>query len=307
MAHDLEVAPKVAALPFHNTAHLPERGKRLFIDVQHGLGNRLRALVCASVIAQRTGRDLVVIWRPDDHCQARLGDLFLHDFVLIEDAVADVFRKSAARVYNYMEIEPGSCFNEPVLPHTVEGDIYIRSAYPLVSPHADFAAESLVLRSLRPVKAVLDLVDRVAGTADVAVHIRMATGPAFDHLSFESPQNWPAHRHAELTEWRKKSDISRFVTRLDQLVAQGQADRIFAAADLPASYAALRDRYGSRVAYLARDLYDRSALQAQYALADLILLASARYFLGSNWSSFSDIAQRIAGEKRPAQFSGLHF
>jgi hypothetical protein len=40
---------------------------------------------------------------------------------------------------------------------------------------------------------------------------------------------------------------------------------------------------------LPRNLYDRSAQQLQYALADMLLLALSRRFLGSVGSSFSDV------------------
>lgn len=284
------------------------RAARLFIDLQHGLCNRLRALISAQAIAERTGRELVVIWRLDDHCQARIGDLLSHDYVVIEeDQVADRLRALAARVYNYMEIEPGSNFQEPIELAGISGDVYIRSAYTLVSSHSSRGAEDRILRALRPVEAVLEIAGRVAGRAPLAAHIRVATGPAFDHLAFEAPHNWPAHRHEELIRWRKESDVGRFIARLDQLIAEDRAERVFIAADRPESYEVLQERYGARLSMLERDLYDRSALQMQYALADLIHLASARYFLGSTWSSFSDVAQRIAPASRKAEFSGVDF
>ena len=85
---------------------------RLFIDLQHGLANRLRALASAAVIAQKTGRELVVIWRPDAHCEARAGDLLQLPWPVIETDAADTLRARAAREYNYMEIEPGAVFDE---------------------------------------------------------------------------------------------------------------------------------------------------------------------------------------------------
>ena len=294
--------PSLAAPPHHVTR------LRLFIDLQHGLGNRLRALSSAAVIAQACDRQLVVIWVPDHHCGARMGDLFDHDQPLIETAqAAALMRDSAARVYNYMEIEPGSRHLEPVLADPVGGDVYVRSAYTLVSPLLMPARERTWLWAMRPSRAVRDLLGRGLRGADLAVHVRMATGPAFDHLRHEAPDNWPAHRHRELVAWREKSHISRFIARLDQLETMGERGRIFAAADLPASYAALADRYGSRLHWLPRDLHDRSAPQQQHALADMLLLASAGRFLASSWSSFSDMAQRLARPGRPVELSGRDF
>jgi hypothetical protein len=278
----------------------------LVIDVQHGLCNRLRALASAAVIAEATGRQLVMVWRTDAHCGARAGDLLHLGVPVIEDDAADLLRERAARVYNYMEVEPGAQFGAPVL---AEGsaDIYVRSAYVLASAQADPRAETRFLRGLRPSGPVLDLVRSQADPFDLALHIRMATGPGFDHLPQESPENWPEERHRELAAWRQASHVRHFLDRLEALEAEGRAGRIFAAADLAATYEALSERFGARVHRLERDLYDRSPRQMQYALADLILLTRAPLFLASTGSSFSDMAQRLARPGRKQERSGTDF
>lgn len=283
----------------------------LYIDAQHGLSNRLRAVASAAGIAARTGRRLVVLWRPDHHCQARIGDVLSYDGPVAEDAAAaQEFQARSAVIYNYMEIEEGSAFQAPILPEGADHagrDIYVRSAYVLNSRYADAAVERRFLRQLRPAPEVLDLVERVPHPSAIAAHIRMATGAAYDHLSFEGPENWPAERHAELAEWRSKSDMSRFIARLDALIAEGQGDTIFLAADLPETYAALADRYGARLRYLPRGRYDRSARQVQYAMADLILLTAAPHFLASTWSAFSDLARVLGRRGRRIEQSGQDF
>ncbi|TGD63284.1 hypothetical protein EYC08_13375 [Tabrizicola sp. WMC-M-20] len=279
----------------------------LFIDAQHGLCNRLRAMASAAVIARATGRQLVVVWHPDHHCQARLADLLDYPGPVIEDDSADRFRARATRVYNYMEIEPGSAYGAAVLGGADPGgDVYIRSAYSLTSHLTSMAQEQLFLRRLVPSQPVWDLVQSVPHPSDVAAHIRMATGPDFEHLSFESSANWPAERHRELTEWRQKSDVSRFVDRLSRAFDQG-ARHAFVAADLAATYSALSDRFGTRLRFLPRDSYDRSARQLQYALADLMLLTTAPLLLASHWSSFSDVAQRLSRPFHRVERSGIDF
>lgn len=280
---------------------------RLYIDVQHGLCNRLRALVSAAAIAHRTGRQLFVIWVPDHHCEARLSDLLHYSGPVIEDAyTAELLRARSDQVYNYMEVEEGAQFQQSIEPLPGQ-DIYIRSAYTLTSPHSDIVLEQSVLRNLRPADAVLNLIGTVEHPSDVAVHVRMSTGEGYDHLSYEAPENWPANRHAELTEWRRKSHVDRFIARLDGLVAQGRADRIFVAADLPDTYAQLESRYAGRVRRLERDLFDRSAQQLVFAMADLLLLTSAPILLASTWSSFSDLAVRMGSAKREILRSGIDF
>lgn len=288
----------------------PDR-PRLYIDVQHGLCNRLRALASGLAIADATQRTPVLIWVPDSHCKARIDDLILYPGPVLHcPKAAAQARAAASRVWTYMEIEPGGVHGAPILEDETgpgQDDVYIRSAYTLNSPHRSLEAEQIWLRGLVPTEPVRALIDPVRRPNAVAVHVRMGTGPGFDHLPWEAPQNWPPERHAELVAWRAKSDMRHFITRLDALVAKGAADSIFLAADLPAVYAAFAERYGDRVTWLARDLYDRSARQLQYALADLLLLTAADLFLASTWSSFSDLAQRLARPGRPFERSGIDF
>ena len=287
------------------------RPARLFIDVQHGLCNRMRAMASAASIAARTQRELVVIWCRDDHCDGDLADVFDYDGAVIDTrADADLCRARAAQFYTYMEIEEGAAFEASILPVPVEeggGDVYIRSAYTLTSPHCHHSDEQAFLQSLRPRQAVLDLARSVRHRNQVACHVRISTGAGYEHLSYEGAHNWPAERHAELTYWRAKSAPDRFMARLDQLVDTGRADHIFLAADTAETYDLFAQRYGPRLVTLPRPVFDRSAMQLQYALADLMLLAEADLFLASTWSSFSDVAQRLAPEERPYEKSGQDF
>ncbi len=287
------------------------RRARLFIDVQHGLCNRMRAMASAASIAARTGRELVVVWCPDDHCDGHLADLFDYDGAVIDNrSDADLWRARADQVYNYMEIEEGAVFQEPILPTLLEeggGDVYVRSAYTLTSPYRVHNDEQLFLHALRPTAAVLGLVRSVRHPNQVACHVRIGSGAGFEHLSYEGAHNWPAERHEELSYWRGKSGPERFMVRLDQLVDANRADHIFLAADTAETYDLFAQRYGARLVTLARPVFDRSAAQLQYALADLMLLAAADLFLGSTWSSFSDVAQRLAPVGRPYEQSGQNF
>ena len=290
------------------------RRAQLFIDARHGLGNRLRAIASAAVIAARTGRELVIVWQPDAHCAARFSELFEHDGPVIETAFPGVFALAGGRLWNYMEVEPGAVKDAPVLadeapgtPPARQDDVYVRSAYPLVSPHTSWPEERAFLMGLRPVPEVAELVRSVAAPSRVAVHVRMASGPGYEHLPWESPEEWTAEGHAELVAWRARSHARHFMARLDALVAEGRAGTIFLAADLPATYDAFRDRYGARLRFLPRTVHDRSAEQLRHALADMLLLGRAERFLGSTWSSFTDMARRLAPGPLTVEMSGRDF
>ncbi|MBK5928444.1 hypothetical protein [Rhodobaculum claviforme] len=292
--------------PAHHVAR-----PRFFIDARHGLGNRLRAIASAAAIAARTGHELVIVWEPDVHCQARFGDLFRHDGAVIGTAFARLFALTGGRLYNYMEVEPGAQRDAPILacagPGAGPQDVYVRSAYPLVSAHRDWPAERAFLHALVPVDAVRARMRAVPVPAQVSAHVRMASGPGYEHLPHESPAGWSAQGHAEIAAWRARSHARHFMARLDTLVAAGAAETIFLAADLPETYAAFRDRYGARLRFLPRTRFDRSADQLRDALADMLLLGRAERFLGSTWSSFSDMAIRLAPQRPVVEMSGRDF
>lgn len=52
------------------------KARCVFVHVQNGLGNRLRAMGSGIALAKMTGRVPVVVWERDAHLSARFGDLF---------------------------------------------------------------------------------------------------------------------------------------------------------------------------------------------------------------------------------------
>ena len=308
-AHGIAKAARAAparAAPAHAAPALASHRPRLFIDAQHGLGNRLRAMSSAAAIAEAAGRELVVVWQPDDHCDCRLGDLF--DFPGAVEEVRFIGRAAAsgAQVYNYMQNEPGARKQALILLET-QADIYARSAFVLNSPASTWATENRFLRGLIPVDAVRDLVASVRHPNDISAHVRMEGGTTAAHLPYESAANWTAGDHALIDAWRGKSHFSHFLTRIDALAAEGRAGRIFLAADMAETYAAFQRHFGDRLAILPRARYDRSAEQLHYALADAILLGRSPLLLGSGWSSFSELAMRLAPGKIAVDLSGKDF
>lgn len=279
---------------------------RFFIDAQHGLGNRLRAIASAAVIAEAEGSELVILWQPDDHCECRFGDLFDYSGAVIEGRFMDDARARGWQVLNYMSAEPGAVKDAPV--QLGQGrDIYARSAFVLKSPVSTWAAENAVLRALTPVAAVRDLVASVRAPSDIAVHVRMQGGAAHEHLPYERADNWLPEDHAAIAHWRARSHFAHFLRRIDALLDAGTARTLFLAADLPETYAVFQDQFGDRLACLPRSRYDRSAEQLQFGLADALLLGQAPRLLGSTWSSFSELAMRLAPREQVVEMSGTDF
>ncbi|MCP2669704.1 galactosyltransferase-related protein [Maricaulaceae bacterium EIL42A08] len=280
--------------------------QRLFVDAQHGLGNRLRAIGSAAAAAAAEDRDLVIIWRPDHHCDCRFDDLFDYDGEVRDDLDPESAARDGAVVFNYMEIEPGAEKNAPVW-FEPDRDVYFRSAFVINHKASHWDAENRFLKSLVPTEAVEDLVGSVRSPNDVAAHVRMAGGPQFEHLAWENKSNWTDEAHSAVSHWRRESHYERFLTRLSELFETGAAETVFVAADLPETYEMFTARFGSRAAHLSRQVNDRSREQLQYALADAILLSRAPRLLGSSWSSFSELAMRLAGSGLKVEMTGKDF
>lgn len=278
---------------------------RIFVDGQHGLGNRLRAIGSAGAIAEKADLEMVVVWQPDDHCDCRFSDLFDYDGAVIEESFIDRAVGLGCTAYNYMEVEPGAEKDAEI--RLGGGDIYARSAYVLNNSLSTWEDENRFLRTLRPMEAVRDMVAGVRCPNDISAHVRMAGGKAYEHLPYESPENWGEEGHEQIAHWREKSHFSHFIKRIDALIAEGKADRIFLAADKPETYAEFQACFGDRLAMLERDVYDRSAEQLRYALADVLLLGSSPLLLGSTWSSFSELAMRLSPQKMKMEMSGTDF
>lgn len=299
-------AATAAAMPGIAAPAVSSPRRKLYLDAQHGLGNRLRAIASATCLARASGRELVVVWQADDHCDCRLGDLIEHSGAVIGTRFLEDAARKGILVQNYMTAEPGAVKDAPIR-LDAPADLYVRSAFVLKGQASTWEAENAVIRAMRPAAAVRDLVARVRHPNDVAAHVRMQGGQAHEHLPFEAPTNWTAEDHEAIAHWRAKSHFSGFLRRLDALVAEGGARTIFLAADLPETYEVFQAQYGDRLAWLPRTLYDRSAAQLQHALADAILLSRAPRLLGSTWSSFSELAQRLAPEKQVVEMSGTDF
>ncbi|EGR2182030.1 TPA: glycosyltransferase [Vibrio parahaemolyticus] len=278
---------------------------KLYIDAQHGLGNRIRAIGSAAAIARQTGRELVIIWEPDHHCECRFDDLFDYEGKVINESFVGMASKTMD-LYNYMEIEAGACKDELI--KIDEGKhLYLRAAYTFNSPYSTWDEENVFIQSLNPTLEIKKLVEKFDLTNSIAAHIRMEAGAGLDHNTYDSVDNWTQEGHDQLHFWREKSHYSHFIKRLDEIIHNDNATKIFLATDLPETYKVFQDYYGERLCFLTRDVFDRSKEQIKYALADAILLSKATKLLGSTWSSFSELAMRMSVTYSDIEMSGRDF
>lgn len=280
-------------------------GASLYVDAQHGLSNRIRALSSGAAIAGATGRKFIAIWQPDKHCDCQLSDLFDYSGEVLSRSFLEEARKTMD-VTNYVSIEEGSDRFGPVT-LTPGKDAYLRAADEFNSIFSETEAELAFTRALKPSAAVRELLEGVDVSDCIGAHVRMEGGPGRDHQTYDSRDNWPEADHALIQQWRERSHYRHFMRRIDQLLQSGSYSKIFLAADMPETYIAFEERYGERLVSLPREHYDRSVTQLRYALADVILLSRTPVLLGSTWSSFSELAARLATVPQQVEYSGRNF
>lgn len=280
--------------------------RKVYIDAQHGLGNRLRAIASAASIAASEKRELVIVWEPDFHCECTFNDLFDYSDTVLGKSLISEIEGDSVDIYNYMEIEEGAIKDQPVVIDASK-DLYFRSAYILNSPLSNLEVENNFLRNLTLSEGVRELVRSINIDNHIAVHIRMEGSRGTDNKVYDSIENWTKEGHDKINYWREKSHYSNFVKRIDEMIDHDVNLKIFLAADQPETYEVFDQYYGSRVTYLERDLFDRSKDQIKYALADVVLLSRCRYLLGSYWSSFTELAQRLSCTFEYAEMSGKDF
>jgi hypothetical protein len=279
--------------------------KKIYVDAQHGLGNRLRAYASAAVLAKKMKRELVVVWVPDNHCECRFDDIFKYDGPII-DYPFDADLKNKCSAYNYMEAESGSVKGKLIEVDDCK-DLYVRSAYVLNHPLTDWSKENEELKKLTPVKMVTDLINKFNLTDHIGVHVRMEAGKGLDNNSWDSSSNWSEESHNLIHYWREKSHYSSFIKYIDKLIFNEKQTKIFLATDLEKNYEVFEKYYGNRLKYLKRSVFDRSKEQFIYALADAILLSRCKMLLGSTWSSFSELAMRLSNTYKKIKMSGKDF
>lgn len=278
------------------------RKNKVIVDVQYGLGNRLRALASAQLLAQKTGREFVLVWIPDIHCQAEFHDLFTNDFPVINSL--DKTDLSSADKYNYMATEAGS-EKDKLINHDSGRDIYVKSAFVLNHKFTKANNLSKVLQQLDPVQEIKDIIGQYKVEDRIGLHIRSGGGKEASKDPWDNSENWSAKGKENLFYWRERSTPQVFMQEMDRLLSVDQSLKFFLATDSDDIYGQFQERYPDKIAFLKRDLYDRSLEQQKYALADILLLSKTQYILGSYWSSFSEIAQRIGGN--PMKYSGKDF
>jgi hypothetical protein len=150
----------------------------------------------------------------------------------------------------------------------------------------EFEAE---LRAWRPVPAIRERVDDLAGTFDgetVGVHIRRGDAAV----------------HPRLLEQYSRSTDAAFMRRMDRIVRSRPERTFFLATDCQETQRRFQERYGSRILTnpdkrFVASIPDAPKANQHDAVVDLFALARTSTILGSHYSTFSSTAATLAGTR----------
>ena len=287
------------------------------VDAKNGLGNRLRALASAMAVAEATHRSTMLVWVPDLHCNCSVRSLFASPlpFTLLEQPLPPSSLEPALfQVYNYMRPEPGAVKDAPV--HVdKKRHLYFKSGFLMNHAAGKWSHAQKQLQRLVPREEVRAQV--VAEPDAVGLHVRNVFDAPRDaatnasHLGKAAvdgaTKEYGAEGTQQLLKWRAASHWTNFVPRIEQLIAEHEAERagpqplrFYLAADTDEAYKGLSERFPGRILSTRRpcpaercDFRDCSGIF--YAMVDMINLAHTRLILGSGWSSYSEVAAHLGG------------
>jgi len=238
----------------------------LVVELHAGLGNRLKALVSGMCAAEDLGKDLRAIWGTSAECGAKFTDLFDLSGAPLP-----------ARVYVHEMLQAGYA------QHTVDTEeqwdsvkgvntvIYTKSGSRFHKKNdAKFVAH---LQSLKPqtrlAAAVTTALATAGATKVVGVHLRRA-------------------------EYTATAPTSAFVTAMNAFNA---STRFFVASDSVNDRQALEAAFPGRVITVAKTLARGNKEGMEDALKDFVGLSKCSEILGSEGSSFSEMAALYGGVK----------
>jgi hypothetical protein len=268
-----------------------------------GLCNRLGVISSYEILARRTGRELRVCWAPSiGWSEETLGDLFDNRFTEVTETDFEDLRRAALCLDKAVAMAGIGGVDRTLTwaPGTSLRQVFDTERFPVVTYRGSQRCDWLVtplaratmlprfmadygraVRTWRPVAALRHIVDSVAVEfrgLTVGVHIRRG-----DALLGSSAG-----------AYRRSSDDA-FQSRMDRLIRSQPGIQFFLATDSEQTERRFRDRYGDALLThgdkrFVLSIPGYAKANQRDAVIDLFALARTRLVLGTNYSSFSQMA-----------------
>jgi hypothetical protein len=257
----------------------------------NGLGNRMRALGSAIATAELYNLDLIAIWPTDSHMTARFDELFevgeLKVFHTLTYSDVSKIVHSKIEYYDYMD--QSVQYRELQLDKAF---VYVRSAFVLNVTGLSKEKINEGIRSLRPCALVMEYIQRanlVERDPILGVHMRTQSVQEEQELSIDSSE-YSTRQRDLIDTYRKKTanSLSWYFNEINHFLETNWT--VFLAADKPLNHSITTKCKSIKGIHCT----SRETQCVQVALAELLILGKCSVLLGSYWSSFTEVAARIA-------------
>ena len=243
----------------------------IYTGRKDGLGNRVRALLSAQVLAEREDRDLYYVWSTDKYFGPAMDDLWEYDG---GRSVPRLLSRALTPVHGFKQPGPTTITDAMRDEHLWQ----IRSHGQPVTWDEDMRDWTEDLRALRPVPRIADRINAVfdeslRGRPYVAVQVR-------SH----------AVSHAKTVE---TSPIEWFENRMREVRAEFPDVTFYLSCDTPEAQARLFAEFDNCVTLTDKGGYN-TVEGVSSAITDLYLMGSAQHLIAPAYSSFPNTAIYLA-------------
>lgn len=290
--------------------------KLFVIHVQHGLGNRLRAIASGLAYVQLMPYIPILIWERDHHLGASWEDLFedLPNVVVIGNiskSWKSIWKNAAENFYmiDYMNVATKQRYSLP-LDYPIAQNIYWKSAYmlqvvgsqPQIVGHFHRLVNSQLSR-LTPIQSLRMKISKTCPRKPfVGFHIRRRMLREEKFIA-EDPVLEYGHVSARVIDkHRSNNRVAYFCQAAATLLSIYPSATVYLAADSQLSYERWLHCVDNKVAVDRQRIFpdtfpnceNRNRTCIQLALVDLYCLSSSDVLFGSFWSSFTEVAHRLS-------------
>jgi hypothetical protein len=256
----------------------------IIIEPAGGLCNRLRAIHSAIAMADSLDRPLEMVWLANDGMGASFRDLFeqparisrVYEFDKNKKTFMKNIRYEIARNFRMQRLRPN--LQPPKVMDLLDAGFDFESLKVKRRIHIKswslFFGEEKSFFPFEPVKELREKISAVKNGFDktVGVHIR----------------------RSDLEESIATSPTELFIQEMREEIAREPETRFFLATDDREEEERMGDLFGDRIIIFKKETRSRQELVAiGDAVVDLYCLASTSRIIGSNGSSFTEVAARL--------------
>ena len=276
----------------------------IYVEANFGLGNRLRVVYSALLIAKATRRKLVVVWIPDEHCGVRLTELFDYRGLVIDrvEYLSPILQRKRLRVINYTETGFHPQKGERISRLPRNKDVYISAFSALRHRTVSTREMGWLARTWTPVDEITRQINQHF-PSDYGVHCRSEV-PNRHSASFDqSAGNWSDSGHLKLIENRLATGPEVFVESLLSAI-KGQRSipklALHVASDSKTSkqtiVESVKDYF--EIVRTIPSVALRSEHAVKQALVEAYVLANSDFFIGSRYSAFSELVLLLRNPRK---------